>query len=148
MALNAKFTKGSIQKMMEERVAMIRTAVVDRLKILGEMCVIEARTNKTYMDQTGNLTSSMGYIVVDHGKVVQQAGFQGTQKGMITGKSIANSLANKHPNAFALYVVAGMNYAAYVEARGYNVLASAELVAEKELPKMMKQLIDGINKMN
>jgi len=36
--------------------------------------------------------------------------------------------------------VAGMKYAAYVEARNYNVLSSAELLAEKEVPKLLKAL--------
>lgn len=35
-------------------------------------------------------------------------------------------------------VVAGMKYATYVEAHNYNVLSSTELVAEKEVPKLLK----------
>lgn len=33
-----------------------------------------------------------------------------------------------------------MNYAAYVEARNYNVITSAELLANKLVPQIMKQL--------
>jgi hypothetical protein len=33
-----------------------------------------------------------------------------------------------------------MNYAAYVERNGYNVLTSAELLADELVPKLLKQL--------
>ena len=47
---------------------------------------------------------------------------------------------------YALVVVAGMNYAAYVEAKGYNVLSSAEHLAERELPRMLDKLITNIKR--
>ena len=34
-----------------------------------------------------------------------------------------------------------MNYAAYVEAKGYNVILPAELKAKKEFPIVVKELI-------
>ena len=39
-----------------------------------------------------------------------------------------------------LIVTAGMNYAEYVEARGYNVLSSAELKAEPLIKSLLTQL--------
>ena len=45
-----------------------------------------------------------------------------------------------------IVVVAGMNYAAYVEAKGYNVLASAEHLAERELPRMLEKLISSVKR--
>ena len=39
-----------------------------------------------------------------------------------------------------------MNYAAYVEAKGKNVLTSAEHLAERELPRMLEKLISNIKR--
>lgn len=139
----------------------VETAIIRRLQFLGEKCLIECRTNKTYTDQTGNLTSSMGYVIIANGKLVETTGFNqavisisggtgtahGSNGGSI-GEQLAKEVAARFTTGFALIVVAGMNYAAHVESRGYNVLASAELLAEKELPKMMKALARNIDKMN
>ena len=46
------------------------------------------------------------------------------------------------PNSFSLIIVAGMNYAAYVEAKGYNVILPAQLKAMKDFPETVKRLQD------
>lgn len=52
----------------------------------------------------------------------------------------------KFANGYALVVVAGMNYAEFVEAmENKNVLASAELFARKELPGMMSKLKSNLH---
>ena len=63
---------------------------------------------------------------------------------MGSGKHLVNNLATKFSGGYALIVVAGMNYAAYVESMGKNVISSAELLAEQELPRMMKELTSKI----
>ena len=65
--------------------------------------------------------------------------------GMKAGQSIAERVG-KGTKGVALVVVAGMNYAAYVEAKGYNVLSSAEHLAERELPRMLDKLITNIKR--
>jgi hypothetical protein len=50
------------------------------------------------------------------------------------------------PNTFSLIIVAGMNYAAYVEAKGYNVILPAELKAKSELPAEINKLVMKANK--
>jgi len=146
MGLKATFKHADIKKEMARRVQVIDAQIVQYLQRLGELCLIECRTNKTYQDQTGNLTASMGYVIVAHGQVVNSNGFN-AQYGGAVGKTIALQQAVGIPTGFALIVVAGMNYAFEVETRGYNVLASAELLAERLLPKMMAQLNKNIGKM-
>jgi hypothetical protein len=117
------------------------------LSFLGEKCVIEARDRsqeESWFDQTGNLRSSVGYVIVADGKIVSVAGFKkvkGGSEGFLTGQSLAKKLAENYPIGYALIVVAGMNYAAKVEAMDNKVvLASAELYARRELPKLQRQL--------
>lgn len=117
------------------------------LAYLGEKCVIEAKDRPqeaSWFDQSGNLRSSVGYVIGVNGKIVQYSSFnqvkQGSE-GVKEGKELAEELAKKYSKGYALIVVAGMNYAELVEAMDNKVvLASAELFARKELPNMMKKL--------
>lgn len=99
---------------------------------------------ESWYDQTGNLRSSIGYVIVMEGRIVSMSDFKqvknGTQ-GPVEGKALAKKLASNYKTGFALIVVAGMHYAAYVEAMDNKVvLTSAELLARRELPGMMRQL--------
>ena len=81
-------------------------------------------------------------MVVD-GQVYKMSAFgkpDGNNDGRSTGMSYARSLAGKFPKGIVLIVVAGMRYASYVSAKGYNVLDSSELLADQLVPKMLKQL--------
>lgn len=117
------------------------------LSLLGEMCVIEAKDRpqeSSWYDQSGNLRSSIGYVIVRDGKIVAYSEFTQVKQGsdgVKEGKELAKELAKKYTSGYALIVVAGMNYAELVEAmESKNVLASAELFARQEIPKMMAKL--------
>jgi hypothetical protein len=146
MGIKATFTRSDMRKDLLRRVLVIDQQIISYLHRLGELCLIECRTNKTYMDQTGNLTASMGYIVVAHGKVINNGGFDAKYGGAV-GHAFALKKAINFPSGYAMIMVAGMDYAYTVETRGYNVLASAEILAERQLPKMMAQLRKNIGKM-
>lgn len=133
-----------------ERAEMLTIRALARL---GEECVTEARDRspeESWFDQTGNLRSSVGYVIAHNGKIVQYSGFQQVKngsEGSKTGKGFATELIKKYSTGYALVVVAGMNYAEYVEAMDNKVvLASAELLARKELPSMMQKLKTQIAK--
>lgn len=127
-----------IQKGLEMR----EKAIIYNLSNVAEQCVNAARDANSYQDQTGNLRSSIGYILVKNGIIIM-SDFKQTKdgkEGIEEGPKFAKSLIKEFPRGIALIVVAGMNYAACVAANGYDVLDSAQLIAEKEVPKMMKQL--------
>lgn len=96
---------------------------------VGEECIAEARNNGAYQDQTGNLRNSVGYCVLLNGEV------KGQKVSHLNKKTI-DEVSQKYPKDLVLIVVAGMNYAAYVEAKGYNVLSSAQLKAESILKQI------------
>lgn len=135
-----------VKAFLNEEASKLHLKIIQALQFLGEKCLIECRTNKTYMDQTGNLTASMGYVITYNGVVVEQSGFEkigGTDSGSsgkASGRALAMQIAAQNNKGFSLIVVAGMNYAYAVESRGLNVLSSAELLAEKEFPKLLKML--------
>ena len=81
-------------------------------------------------------------MITHKGKVVSQGGFSGTGEEISAqiGLSLANEIASETQNDFAVIIVAGMNYAAYVEAKGYNVILPAELKARIDFPTMIQRL--------
>lgn len=152
MAIKPNFTKDDVRKRFDAFLNEIEKKQIARLQRLGEMCLVEARTNKGYMMQTGALLSSTGYEVFVDGVAIHSqfdaasgAESNAAETGIKSGQSIAESIG-KGTNGIALVVVAGMNYAAYVEAKGYNVLSSAEHLAERELPRMLEKLISDIKR--
>lgn len=132
-----------IDAYMAEQIKRIEYALVRTLQYVGERCLIAARKSKSYRDITGNLRSSVGYVVSVDGNVVNNSDF-GTvkigSKGTMEGYNYACSLVSQFPQGICLIVVAGMNYAAYVSAKGKDVLDSAELLAEQLVPKMLSKL--------
>lgn len=152
MAIKPNFTKDDVRKRFDAFLNEIEKKQIARLQRLGEMCLVEARTNKGYMMQTGALLSSTGYEVFVDGVAIHSqfdaasdAESNAAETGIKSGQSIAETIG-KGTKGIALVVVAGMNYAAYVEAKGYNVLSSAEHLAERELPRMLEKLISNIKR--
>ena len=117
----------------------MRQACILKLQYVGESCVRHARNHGSYTDRTGNLRSSVGYVIVDNGKVVERSEFRPVKdapEGGKTGLNYARKLASRYPHGVALIVVAGMKYAAYVQRKGYDVIASSELIAERLITQL------------
>lgn len=104
-----------------------------------------------YIDWSANLRSSIGYAVIVDGMPVTVSDFQpvtgkdgklGTD-GATDGRKFAVSLAGEFPTGIVLVVVAGMKYAKYVTARGYDVLDSAEANSRKIVPELIRQLFEA-----
>ena len=62
--------KGRAAEALAEYMQRLSIVVMRRLQYLGEQCITEARKNHSYKDQTGNLTSSIGYVIADRKSVV------------------------------------------------------------------------------
>jgi pyrimidine deaminase RibD-like protein len=136
-----------IDRYLADRIERMKKALVYNLNYVGEECVntarITARKGRDYKDQTGNLRSSVGYVVVVDGEIVSESSFEQVStgaEGSQEGRNYAERIAKQHPQGIALVVVAGMNYAKYVAGRGYDVLQSAELLSKKLVPQMLEQL--------
>ena len=93
-----------------------------------------------WWDHSGNLRSSIGYIILYDGrrvhenfKVVNGRGEEGMQKA----KSFADELQKKYPSGIVLIIMAGMEYAAYVEdVESRTVLKGGESLAKSLLAEI------------
>ena len=135
--------KSTIAEFFEKRIQATERLVVRNMCYVGEQCVNTARSSHTYRDQTGNLSSSIGYAVSVDGVIVQCSSFQVVLKGSQGAKDgleYVKDIISKYPKSIVLVIVAGKDYAAYVSDKGYDVLDSAETLADTLVPRMMKQL--------
>lgn len=118
------------------------------LQYAGEYFVKIARDSGKYIDHTGNLRSSIGYVIVNDGEIVED-NFQLSAKGgsdKQAGKDIAEKLAQlvakTHNEGLVLIGVAGMEYACYVEAmEGKDVVSGAYIQTEEFLREALQQAI-------
>lgn len=127
-----------IANFLSEQIKRREAAIIYNLEYIGTACINEARTNGSYQDKTGALRNSIGYLVLNNG--VQVSFNTESGPGEAQAKEQLLKLAARFPHGIVLIVVAGMNYASSVEAKNYNVLASAELLAEKLVPEILKDL--------
>lgn len=133
----------AIVRQVIERVERQQKVLVRQLLYCAEEIINAARSTNSYKDRTGNLRSSLGCIVAVNGQVVGQRGFipvLNGAEGAEDGKRYVRELAARYPRGIVLIAVAGKNYAAYVSAKGYDVMDSAELLADKLVPMYLKQL--------
>lgn len=143
MGITQKTPVAEIDAYIEKQVERITNALIYNLQIIGEKCLNAARETKSYEDRTGDLRSSLGYVIVLDGKIIDQSDFEVVKKGDSGAKSgirYAKEVARQFPEGIVLIVVAGMSYACYVSATGRDVLDSAELLADKLVPQILKQL--------
>lgn len=144
MPIRQKTTSSQLDFMIAARIKRLKQAIIKDLSHVGERVRNEAIENGSYTDRTSNLRSSVGYIIVADGNIVYESSFgrpeQATEEGRNAGLEYARSIAMEFPNDIVLIVVAGMKYAKYVSARGYDVLDSAELLAEKLISQLKNQL--------
>lgn len=136
-----------IHKILMKEAERVDRLTIRALSYLGEQCVIRVRDrggDKSWYDQSGNLRSSVGYVIAHNGSIIQYSDFnqvkQGSE-GAKVGKDLAEELARRYSNDYVLVIVAGMNYAEYVEAMdNKDVLASTELWSIDQVPKMLEKL--------
>lgn len=124
----------AIDKKIAKEINRAENEILKKLSFIGENAVNDARGNGDYLDNTGNLRSSIGYTILKNGETVRTSSFdrvkQEASKAKRESTKLLDELRTKFNTGFVLIVVAGMDYAVTVEARGRNVLSSSKLLAE------------------
>lgn len=98
-----------------------------------------------YIDDTGYLRGSIGFAIYNNGALVEE-NFEGTEngnagreasQGQAAGRNLAKEIAGRFTDGIVAVVVCGAEYAAAVEANGYDVLTGSA----KELGNIFKGYI-------
>lgn len=150
VSLKFKISKADIKRMLADRQERIVQAVIFRIQRIGEQFVTNARDNGSYTDRTGNLRSSIGYVILVDGKQLSE-NFEyfppgdRTKKpkgksGQSKAKEVIKEIKTNFPRGIVLICVAGMEYAAAVESRGYDVITASSDLAENALKEAIKTI--------
>lgn len=143
MGITLKTPQRAIERMVEAKAQAVNGAIIDALRMLGTECVNVIRNQGNYKDQTGNLRSSTGFMIVANGQEVSRSNFEVVEKGYEgseRGKKIVAEVAKQFPTDIVLVVVAGMKYGIYVERKGYDVLTSGQLFAKKGVKQYIEEM--------
>lgn len=139
-----KIDKHKINAHISRHIEEVSLHVITQLAYIGEECVRIARQGGTYKDRTGNLRSSIGYVILRDGQPIirgQERQYKDGTEGAGAAETLLGTLRGEFPKGIVLIVCAGMKYAAYVEEIHHrDVLASAELTAKS----LARQLLNGI----
>lgn len=121
------------------------------LQRAGEEFVKIARKKGNYQDHTGNLRSSIGYVIVKDGDILTEnyklSDKKGSDKhtGLREAKRLVSELAPVYPDGWVLIGVAAMPYAVYVEAiDNLDVASVATEHTEVWIKKQSKVLFDKL----
>ena len=138
MPLIPGFRQGDIDGRINRFTVSIEQRIIWTLAMVGENFVNDARSIRTYKDQTGNLRSSIGYIIARDGNIIQE-NIEGKAEGRAQAKETANEVLRENSKGFVLIVIAGMEYAAAVESKGYDVITGSVPVAKALLKSKIKE---------
>lgn len=119
-----------IEKEIDKFFEKTEKAIFTIDQVTGEKFVANARQTDTYKDQTGNLRNSIGYMAKSPGQMSESANSDAKQ-------AISEVEIPDH----GLVMVAGMNYAAAVEAKGYDVISNSIEKAKVDHKKLIEQML-------
>ena len=126
MGLKPQFSNATIVGDLEKFASEQESKFIEAMAYIGDEFVNAARSISTYQDQTGNLRSSIGYSVVKDGRTVSFQIEGDSAEGKASAADFLKSKVAEGPQeGIYLIVFAGMEYALYVEAKGYDVLTGS-----------------------
>lgn len=138
MDLRPKFKAADIRKFVKSFNKNVHEAIIDRFNYIGETAVADAKLNKTYKDRTGNLTASISYITLFNGKKVSPGRIPKQSRDLIA------ELTAILGKGYVLIIVAGMDYAAAVESKGYDVITGSSNRAIGLLKDAIKKIAKNV----
>ena len=121
MALKSNFNEAQSMRDIDRQAETLYQKIINSFIYAAEDFITSAREQiqdhamGTYKDQTTNLRNSIGYFIFHDGKLVHE-----------NNENIINKAKTQEfvkPSGFQMILIAGMNYASYVESKGYNVIS-------------------------
>jgi hypothetical protein len=121
MALKSNFNESKSKREVQAQADTLYQKIINAFIYAAEDFIVNARGQAQshvmgqYEDKTGNLRNSIGYFIFHNGELVHE-------KNEITA-NLSKVQDFIRPTGFQMILIAGMNYASYVESKGYNVIS-------------------------
>ncbi len=138
--LTPLFSENDLEKGFEGLQLTADRKILEILKYVGERFINEARHLRTYKDRTGNLRSSIGYIIALDGKIIEKS-IKASGTARRNAERSFEEVLTRFNKGYVLIGVAGMEYAASVESKGYDVITGPALGAEQIMKRLVKEII-------
>lgn len=150
--LTPLWKKSDIRKLFDKLGERAEFVIMNLLQRTGEEFVKIARLEGNYIDHTGNLRSSIGYVIVKDGSIAgrnfqlsEQAGTD-KQTGKREGEQLAMDLVKTFTKGYVMIGVAGMKYAVFVEAmENKDVLTRAADKADDFIKRHSRLLFNRLS---
>lgn len=140
MALKANINYDQISSDVDKQAVVLYDRILNAFIYAGEEFVINARGQMqdhamgTYKDVTTNLRNSIGYFVYHDGELIKENLIGNIDDNR---KEIADLIKKE---GFQLIGIAGMNYASYVESKGYNVISYQSDICILDLSTLLETI--------
>lgn len=148
MGVEVNFDMDAIRKYAYSKLAEWEEVMIQAYKTACVEMVKRAKQTNTYKDQTSKLRSSIGCVLYHNGIEVfnyfQSEGGEMGEHGVARGLSFARNKAEESGDQLLVaVVVAGAEYACYVEAKGLDVLTGSSYGFEADLQTQIEMGIDA-----
>lgn len=148
MAITQKFDIGKLFAGVRAKVDIITDSVIDALQMACLELTNKAKALNTYKDQTHYLRSSIGFVLYNAGEKITESfgstGGEAGSAGVEAGREIAEEAAKQYTNEIVAVIVAGADYALYVESKGYDVISGPCSELNEVLSKYLKIVIEEL----
>lgn len=146
MGIQANFDMEAIRRYAYSKRDEWEENTLNALRVACIKMVDRAKSTKTYKDQTHKLRSSIGCVLYHNGVEVfnyfESKGGEMGEQGVSQGLSFARSKAEESGDHFLVAViVAGAEYARYVEAKGLDVLTGSSYGFKADVESELKSVM-------
>jgi len=150
MGIEANFDLQAVRKYVESKKDAFVEAALEAYKLTCIAMVKRAKETDTYKDQTHKLRSSIGCVLYHDGVEVfnyfestgGEMGGEGVQEGLAHARLVAEQQVDK---TIVAVVVAGADYALYVESNGFDVLTGSTYGFSSDLKREFKDIMDAFS---
>lgn len=147
-----KISDNDIKKLAVTVKDRLEKAIIMRMQMIGERFISNGRIRGNYTDRTGNLRSSIGYVILKNGLQMDGSDWilirPGAHEGIKAGQELLAEMARRFPTGLVLILVAGMKYAAAVESKGFEVITNSATEADQEFKKAIERIIKKVSSSN
>ncbi len=143
MAITSDFNEKRSMDDLNKQADVLYEKIINSFIYAGETFIINAREQiqdhamGTYKDQTTNLRNSIQYYVFHNGELVKESESEFSSQNLALIQDLIK------PSGFQLIGIAGMNYASYVESKGYNVISTQKDTCMVDLAGYLELIKEG-----
>ena len=155
MGIMMKTSQQEIGRMTQQQLQAIEDGIIRRLEKVAYDFVTDARDQVKidtgafgairkaephlsagkYLPDTGNLQSSIGFFILKDGVVISR-NFGSETEWAAAGMAVLTRVETL--GGYQLIGVAGMDYASYLESKGFNVITSQSVIALESVEKSVR----------